>query len=207
MTFSKHLILGLVGALSVTACDDDDAAVSRSLVDAGFWQSKDVSADEAIEVFWNLGGGLNDEPTHILSYQIGPGNTLKVAHLERLGATDRTIAEEVFQLPANVADNARTQLWRLRPRKLGSFDDPSMFVRPIGCEPISAHDVAELNVAFLNDNDTSQVTEDDLMALFELPSRRSCDNDHARQARQLLSRVIEGLPKSRVTRDFLEVDK
>ena len=109
MTYSKHLILGLVGALSVSACDDDDAAVSRSLVDAGFWQSKDVSPDEAIEVFRSLGGGLNAEPMHILSYQIGTGNTLKIAHLERVGETDRTIDEEVFQLPANVADDARTQ--------------------------------------------------------------------------------------------------
>jgi hypothetical protein len=177
--------LALIGTvLLLVACEAGRADAPESLVGA-----KNLPASKTLnhETIMIVRGTAVDAPSgQMLRHALRPDNTLLVVLVEYgEGAGEEVVAEDRFQLTADVADRARQTLWRMRPAALRGAE---WLVWPSGCEPRSTHDHGEAQIAF--------IAPDDKVGLFALPHRESCSNRQAAEARRLFNQVLNSFPDS-----------
>ncbi len=195
-------LLVSIAIITVSGCNETEFTTTDSLVGADRLLPQEVLAAENIQISRTVGGGFGS-PFHMLSYELDQHDALIVTHLVR-GAfdEDKLIDREEFQLSGEAAQKVRKELWRLRPSEFKKLDSLGWPTRPAGCERTIDHDNGEISVFFWDDGQTPGQLEDDLVAVFELPYRSSCDNETAKQARSLIKTVITSFPTSRVAAGF-----
>lgn len=137
---------------------------------------------------------------HRLSYEWRPENRITVTHefSDGRGGVE-TRGTENLRVSSEVAAEARRLLSRVRPGKFAGVENYG--TRPIGCERKGPHDFGEVAVAFINEGQTSG-RNDDQIGIFELPYPQSCNTPAAVEARNVIHRVVQLLPKSKVATEF-----
>lgn len=183
----------VAASLLCASCQPPGAEGSRSLVGADRLPSSSALSREIVQI--NRGYGDNSEG--FLSYELRPDDTLTVNHTDRARGIVR--GGDKFRLAAEIAGNARRQLWRLRPATLEDLN--AQEARPLGCERRGPHDFGELALIFIDEGRAPGI-EDDRLGTFELPRPDSCNTEQAREARQLIRQVMESFPPSKVAAGF-----
>lgn len=181
-------LLSLIAACGPPAITDSDRLVAGSLL-----PSKADLVRETIEI--NRGYGGQGYGAHLLSFALSSNDVLTVTHLYK--PDDKIVGKETFTLSSRVAENARQQLWRMRPAKL---EDYAADVRPLGCKKSSDHDFGDITVLFTPDNEKT-------FGFFTLPYPDSCNNAAAQKARTTLEEVLAMFPSSKVGESFLVARK
>jgi len=183
----------VAASLLCVSCQPAGIESSTSLVGADRLPSRGALSREIIQI--NRGYGSVSEG--FLSYELRPDGTLIVTHTDR--ARGKVRGEDRFRLSAEIASQARSLLWRLRPAKLEGLDAHE--ARPSGCERRGPHDFGELAVIFIDEGRRAGI-EDDRLGTFELPSPDSCGSPQAREATALVRNVLESFPPSKVAAEF-----
>jgi len=197
MRMLKTTLPLLTVSLLCVSCNDAGTSPSQSLVGANELPAATALARETFYI--SLGGGPagGDE----LSYEWHPDNSLLVKHTfsdaRRPGEVVR--GQEILHVPSEVAAQARQLLWRVRPAELAGFDKE--YARPTGCKRRGPHDFGEVTIGFVSEGPKSGV-EDYKIGIFELPSVESCNTPAAIEARAVVRRALQLLPKSKVVAAF-----
>ena len=174
----------LTATLLTGACER--SAASESLVGARALPSARELAAEEIQI--NRRGGPRDD--HMLTYDFSPSNSLTVAHtVDQLGGA-KTIATATFRLDPDAASQVRTLLWRLRPEHLTGIQDVAL---PTGCTVVIDAS-PQANVVFTDSKHRLGITS--------IPRESECDRPDARQARELVARVLASLPGRNLEAQF-----
>ena len=188
MKMTATLSLGTL--LLCCSCERSAIDPSESLVGAKALPPSSALSQEIIQINRGVGGrGYGDD---FLSYELRPDNSLAVTHTFR--PEDKVRASETFRLSAEVAEQARGALWRLRPNELQGVEQE---IRPTGCDKI--YDAgSEVAVAF--------ISPDKRIAVVDVPYRRDCDARSAKIARTIVGEVLTSFPKSNVAAGFPRID-
>lgn len=186
----------LLAALLSHSCNSPAAELSESLVGAKELPSADTLSRETL----HISSGGSDWGGDALSYELHPDNSLTVTHTY---SDDRSAGEvvkgrETLQVSPDIAVQVKRLLWRVRPGQLEGVD--RWPARPVGCERKGPHDFGEVAVVFINNGSTG--IEDDQVGIFEMPSAQSCNTPAAVEARGVVRRALELLPKSKVAAEF-----
>lgn len=175
--------------MSLTAaCAPPEVMDSDRLVAGSLSPSNADLVRETIEI--NIGYGGRGYGAHRLSFSLSSADVLTVTHL--FMPDNKIVGKEIFTLPSRVAENARQQLWRIRPATLEGY---AADVRPLGCRTDVDDDFGDMTVLFMPDEET--------FGFFTLPDPDSCNNAAARGARATLEEVLKMFPSSKVEASFL----
>jgi hypothetical protein len=142
----------------------------------------------AEEIQINRRGGPRDD--HMLTYDLSPSNSLTVSHTVDQLAGAKTFATATFRLSPEAANHVRTLLRRVRPDRLTGIQDNTL---PTGCTVVidaSPH----ANVVFTDAKHR--------LGISSIPRERVCDTPAARQARELVARVLATLPGRNIAAQF-----
>ena len=193
--FRTALPLFAVPLLCVS-CSDAAIEPSQSLVGAKELPSATALARETFYI--TRGGGAYGGDA--LSYEWRPDNALLVTHTfsDGRGPGEVVRGKETLHVAPEVAAEVRQLLWRVRPAKLEGVEQDA---RPTGCKRQGPHDFGEVTIGFVNEGDASGI-EDDQVGIFELPTADSCNTPAAVEARAVVQRALQLLPKSKVASDF-----
>jgi hypothetical protein len=193
--FKTALPLLAVPLLCIS-CKDAAIEPSQSLVGAKELPSATALARETFYI--TRGGGAYGGDT--LSYEWRPDETLLITHTfsDGRGTGDVVRGKETLHISPEVAAQVRQLLWRVRPAKLEGVEQDA---RPTGCERQGPHDFGEVTVGFVNEGDAPGI-KDDQVGIFELPTAESCNTPAAVEARAVVRRALQLLPKSKVASDF-----
>ena len=186
----------LTASLLCASCNDAAINPSQSLVGANELPSATALARETLYI--SRGGGADGGD--ILSYEWRPDNSLLVRHTfsDGRGTGEVVRGQETLHVSPEVAAQARQLLWRVRPAELEGVEQDA---RPTGCERRGPHDFGEVTVGFVNEGDASGI-EADQVGIFELPTADSCNTPASVQARAVVRRALQLLPKSKVAAAF-----
>lgn len=192
----RTVLLLLFASTFCVSCGDAAIAPSQSLVGAKELRSASVLAGETFYI--TRGGGAYGGDA--LSYERRPDNSLLVTHtFSDGGGTGEVVrGKETLHIAPEVAAEARQLLWRVRPAKLEGVEQDA---RPTGCERQGPHDFGEVTVGFVNEGEARGI-EDDQVGIFALPSADSCNTPAAVEARAVVRRALQLLPRSRVESDY-----
>ena len=182
----------LAASLLCASCQPSDRG-SGSLVGADRLPSSSALSRETVQI----NRGYGDGSEGFLSYEVRPDDTLNVTHTVR--GREKVRGVETFRLASDVADQARSLLWRVRPAELEGVDAHE--ARPSGCERRGPHDFGELAVIFVDEGGGAGI-EDDRVGTFELPRSDSCSTPQAREARRVVREVMDSFPPSKVAAQF-----
>ena len=183
-------------SLLCVSCRDAPTEEPRSLVGAKELPSAKTLARETLYI--TRGGGPYGG--HSLSYEWRPDGSITVTHQFSDGrGGGETRGAENLSISPEAAAEARRLLWRVRPAKFEGVENYG--TRPIGCERKGPHDFGEVAVAFTNEGQSSGM-EDDQIGIFELPDPQSCNTPAAVEAMNVIQRVLQLLPKSKVAAEF-----
>jgi hypothetical protein len=193
----RRTVLPLLFASTLcVSCGDAAIAPSQSLVGAKELPSATALADETLYI--TRGGGAYGGDA--LSYELRPDNSLLITNTfsDRHEAGEIVRGKETLHIAPGVAAEVRQLLWRLRPAKLKGVEQDT---RPTGCEREGLHDFGELTVGFVNEGDARGI-EDDQVGIFALPTADSCNTSAAVEARSIVRRAPQLLPRSDVASDY-----
>ena len=180
-------VAGLAGIVLASACSPSGVKSSDSLVGATDLPSWRKLSGEMIQI--NRRGGPGQD--HLLSYELGPDNSLTVTHsLQRVGV-EIVLAKAQFRLQPDLAGRARTSLIRIRPAKLTGVES---LTRPKGCG-VTADASSEAGELVFIDGE-------ERFGISTIPGEANCDTPQARLARQLLSQVLTSLPGTQIAAAF-----
>jgi hypothetical protein len=188
-------LIATVAMLLTSACGRPVLNSSESLVGAQELPSVDDLSREIIQI----NSGFGDGSMGFLSYELRPDGTLAVTYEAR--HRDKVVGSETFRLAPEVAMRARRMLWRLRPTSLEGQGLTRDEIRPVGCQRQGPHDFGEYAVVFIDEGEKREI-EDDRLGAFELPTPESCNTPTASEARQVVGRVLQSFPYSRVAAAF-----
>lgn len=195
-------VLLLIGPL-LASCDRPAIDPSHSLVGARELPNSRELSRETIQINRSFGVGYGHVVnSHLLSYELRPDNSLSVTHYENgveKGQVER--GSETFELPRDVANNARRAMWRMRPSPLKGVEYD---IRPAGC-PFRLHDSSEYALLFIKEGGETG-TRNDLLGFSVVPPPESCNNSTARSARALVRQVLADFPKSKVAASFQRLE-
>lgn len=135
---------------------------------------------------------------HRLSYLLNSEDELEVSYWYM--PNDEAVAKETYRLASDDAERVREELWRLRPEALSRDSMNDRSIRPLNCQQQGPHDQGEILVHFIGDPNYKR------LASFELPTEQSCKSAAAREARQLLFRIVRSFPKSDIASKFYEAE-
>lgn len=185
-------VCGFVLLSLTAACGPPTTMNSDRLVAGSLSPSKADLVRETIEI--NRGYGGRGYGAHRLTFALSSNDVLTVTHL--YVPDDKIVGKETFTLPSRLAENARQQLWRIRPAKLEGY---AADVRPLGCKTSVDDDFGDVTVLFYPDEET--------FGFFTLPYPGSCNNAAAKKARTTLEGVLAMFPSSKVAESFLVAKK
>jgi hypothetical protein len=183
-TLAHHVAVAAM--LLASGCDHAAIKASESLVGAKNPPSAAQLSRETIQI--NRWGGPRGD--HFLSYELLPDNSLTVTHALRQPGGERTLARESFRLSANLGNEVRVSLARVRPETLRGIEYDTL---PTGC-PVIIDASPEVVVVFIGAKQRIGVSP--------VPQEGNCNSPQARQARQLVSHVIGSLPANHVATGF-----
>ena len=179
-------LLWLTPVLLTGACERSAVGASESLVGAKSLPSARQLAAEEIQI--NRRGGPRHD--HMLTYDLSPTNSLTVAHtVDQLGGA-KTVATATFHLTLEAANRVRTSLWRVRPERLTGIQDITL---PSGCSVVIDAS-PQANVVFADAKHR--------LGISSIPRGSDCDTPDARQARELVSAVLDLLPAGKLAGQF-----
>lgn len=186
----------LTVSLLCASCNNAAIDPPQSLVGANELPSATALARETFYI--SRGGGAYGGET--LIYEWRPDNSLLVRHAfsDGRGTGEVVRGQETLHVSPEIAAQARQLLWRVRPAELEGVEQDA---RPTGCERRGPHDFGEVTVGFVNGGDASGI-EDDQVGIFELPTAESCNTPAAVEARAVVRRALQLLPKSKVAAAF-----
>ncbi|MCY7399248.1 MAG: hypothetical protein LH466_10490 [Sphingomonas bacterium] len=178
------------------SCGDASIAPSQSLVGA---EKLPAATELARETFYIARGG-GAYGGDALTYEWRPDNSLLVTHTfsDGQGTGEVVRGKETLRIAPIVAAEVRQLLSRVRPAKLEGVEQDA---RPIGCERQGPHDFGEVTVGFVNEGD-ARATEYDQVGIFALPTADSCNTSAAVEARAIVRRALQLLPRSKVASNY-----
>jgi hypothetical protein len=181
-------VAGVVAALVLASCGQPSFDASESLVGAKRLPPTAELLRETIQINRDTEFAGRHQ---FLTFELRPNNSLSVTHaLEGYDGKD-IVGKETFQLSPEVADSARKTLWRFRPENLRGVED---LAYPVGCRP-PIDSGMEVAVAFFG---RAPMQGD--IGIFALPY--ACKEDQAAVARDVLGRMMQSLPASKVAAAF-----
>ena len=149
---------------------------------------------ELVEI--QQGFGRDGYGIHRLSYLLNTEDELEVSYW--FMPNDEALARETYKLPSDAAQRVREELWRIRPEALSRDWMNVRSIRPLNCQEQGPHDQGEILVHYIGDPHYER------LATFELPTEQSCKSAAAREARQLLFRIVRSFPASDIASKFNE---
>ena len=167
--------------------------VSDRLVPGDLIIDEEMS-QELIEIQQGFGG--DGYGIHRLSYLLNAEDELEVSYW--FMPNDEAVVKETYRLASDDAERVRGELWRLRPEALSRDWMNDRSIRPLNCQQLGPHDQGEILVHFIGDPNYQS------LASFELPTEQSCKSAAAREARQVLFRIVRSLPASDIAIKFQE---
>jgi hypothetical protein len=192
----KTVLPLFVASMLCVSCGDPATAPSHSLVGA---EELPAATELARETFYiTRGGGAYGGDA--LTYEWRPNNSLFVTHTfsDGRGTGEVVRGKETLRIAPEVAAEVRQLLWRVRPAKLEGVEQDA---RPIGCERQGPHDFGEVTVGFVNEGNSRGI-DDDQVGIFALPTADSCNTSAAVEARAIVRRALQLLPRSKVASNY-----
>jgi len=188
--------LCVVAILLTTGCDRSAIDPSQSLVGAEQLPSARVLSREIIQI----NRGFGSTATGLLTYELQPDDTLTVTltHRDRDSSKEVTDGRETFHRSSNIASQARYALWRLRPETLQGLE---WVTRPADCPPPPTDTFPESAVAFIAEGPEPGV-KDDHIAVVDVPYLSSCKTRQSVEAHNVVQRVLQSFPSSRVAAEY-----
>jgi hypothetical protein len=185
----------VAAALLIAGCDKPAIDASQSLVGAKRLPTARALQREAIQINRGFGGNSG-----LLSYELRPDNrlTITLTHWDRETLKDVVDGKEAFNLPPDIASQARRGLWRLRPQTLQGIE---WVVRPADCPPPPTDTFPEAAVVFIAEGAKPGI-EDDRLGVVEVPAQYTCDTRQGREARRVTQKILRSLPQSKVVARF-----
>lgn len=192
----KALQVWVATMLLTSACEGPAIDASQSLVGAKQLPPASVLSKEIIQI----NQGFGSQTSSLLSYELGPGNTLAITLTHRDHDTFKEVTDgkEAFDLSATVASQVRRDLWRLRPSTLEGIET---LVRPADCPPPPTDTFPVAAVAFIAEGPKPGV-EDDRLGVVDVPAQYTCDTRQGREARDLIEKVLRSFPRSTLAAEF-----
>ncbi|WP_308515721.1 hypothetical protein [Sphingomonas flavescens] len=185
----------LTAALLVAACDRPAIDASQSLVGAKQLPGAKTLRQEIIQLNRSYGGASSS----LLSYELGPDNglTVTVTHRDPDTWKDITDAKETSNLSTQTASQARNELWRLRPEALQGVEER---VSPADCPTPPTDTFPIAAVVFIAKGTKPGIN--DRVAVVDVPAQYTCDTLQGRAARNLIEKVLQQFPHSKVAAEF-----
>jgi hypothetical protein len=181
----------LLTVLLAAACDGSPIDPSRSLVGAKKLPSAQMLARETIQIEREFGG----PGAQRLTFQLRPDDKLTII---LAAATDPQTQSktQTFHLSSGIAEDARSNLWRVRPEQQGAGVN-----LPSDCPPRSAANAPALTVVFTSPTPNARF-DNSHRAVFGLPPQSVCNTEKAKEARNLIRSVIHSFPPSNLPAEY-----